>query len=194
MSIVKGSNVEIESTVKLVGNVIIGDNTKILGNSVIMDSTIGNNCVIESSVIDKNNIVGNSNVIGPFSHLREDNVVGNNNIIGNYMEVKASKIGNDNIMKHFGYIGNVIMGNNCNIGAGVVFANYHSMKAVKSAVVVGNKVNIGSNCTIVAPLKLGSNIMIGAGSVVTTDVDQDSLYINRGVEFYKKEYYKENGV
>ena len=194
MGIVIGSNVEIEDTVKLEGNVVIGDNTKILGNSCITDSTIGSNCTISSTFIEKNNIIGDFNNIGPFAHLRENNEIGNYNNIGNYIEIKSSKIKDNNNMKHFGYVGNVIMGNYCNIGAGVVFANYHSMKEVKSSVVMGDKVSVGSNSTLVAPIKLGSNIMIGAGSVVDLDIIDNSLYINRGVECYKKNYYKENDL
>ncbi len=188
--VILGDNVVIGPNVSLRGKTKIGDNTIIDANSIITDSVIGENNYIVSSVIEASNEIGDNNKIGPFTHIRENNKIGNYNELGSYVEIKSSQIGNNNLIKHLTYIGNVIMGNNINVGAGVVFANYNSKKKTKYSTTVEDKVSIGSNCTVVAPVKIESGSFIGAGTVVRHDIKKDSLYFVNGEEIYKKGYYQ----
>lgn len=172
--------------------VIIKNNVTIKGNTIIKSGTvIEDNCYIENSVIESNNKIGSSNHIGPYAHIRENNVIGNNNIIGSFVEVSNSNIGSNNKIKHLAYVGNVKMGDYVNIGANVVFANYHPKKKEKNTTVVNSNSCISSNCTIIAPVNIGFNTLVGAGSVVDKDLDDNSLYIFRDKEVYKKGYYEE---
>ena len=189
-NVILGEGVVIGPNVSLRGKTIIGDNTVIDQNTIIVDSVIGNNNYIASSVIEKNNLIGDNNKIGPFTHLKEDNTIGEYNEIGSYVEMKSSSIGNNNKMKHLAYIGNVEIDDNVNIGAGVVFANYNSKTEVKAECKVLDNASIGSNCTIVAPVTVGKNSLIGAGSVVRHDIEDDSLYFTESSEIYKKGYYQ----
>lgn len=189
-----GENVTIHPNVVIQGKTMIGDNTIIDSNTIIKSSVIGKNNYIISSVIESGNKIGDYNNIGPFSHLRENNEIGNFNMIGSYVEIKNSKIGSFNNMKHLAYIGDVKVGNHVNFGAGVVFANYNSKKDTKNISIVLDFSSIGSNSTIISPVCIGSNSLIGAGSTVTKNIDSDSLYINRGIEIYKKDYYKKDDL
>ena len=187
--VVLGDNVVIGPNVILRGKTVIGENTVIDANSIITDSHIGKNNYIVSSVIEKNNKIGDNNKIGPFTHLREDNVILDFNEIGSYVEVKNSHIGNSNMIKHLSYIGDTTLGDKINIGAGVVFANYHPKTHVKEKCSVGDKASIGSNAVMVAPVNIGKNSVIGAGTTVRRDIDDDSLYMITDEEIYKKGYY-----
>ena len=181
----------IDDSVLIEENVTIGENVTIKGNTIIKSGTIiGDNNIIENSVIEKNNIIGNDNKIGPFTHLRENNIIGNNNYLGSFVEISNSSIKDNNNIKHLTYVGNVKMGSNITVGAGVVFTNYHPKKKEKYETIVNDFASIGSNSTVVAPVVIGANSLIGAGSTVTIDIDRDSLYILRDKEVYKKDYYK----
>lgn len=186
-----GKNVKIYPNVIIRGNSVIMDNSVIDSNTIIDNSVIGKNNYIVSSVIDNNNYIGDNNKIGPFSHFRDNNKIGNNNVVGSYVEVSNSVIGDNNKIKHLSYIGNVIIKNNVNIGAGVVFANYHCKKKIKSESIVNDFCCIGANCTIVSPIVIGDSSMIGSGSMVLKNIDPKSLYINRNEEVYKINYYSD---
>lgn len=179
--------------VSLRGKTVIGADSVIDANTIIKDSIIGKNNYIISSVIEKGNVIGDNNNIGPFTHLREDNKIGNFNEIGSYVEAKGSVLGNHNKAKHLSYLGNAILGDNINIGAGVIFANYHSKKKLKESTKIEDNVSIGSNCTIVAPVTIKKGAFIGAGTVVRKDViEEDSLYFSTNNEVYKEKYYQED--
>ena len=185
-----GNGVIIHPNVVISGNTIIGDNTIIDSNSVIKDSVIGDNNYILSSIILSGNVIGDNNKIGPFTHIRENNIIGDNNTIGNYVEIKNSNIGSNNNIRHLAYVGDVDMGDNVNIGAGVIFANYHPKKGEKYKSIVEHGVKIGSNCTIVAPVLIGRGSMISAGSTIKNDISDNSLYISLEESVYKEGYYK----
>jgi len=189
--VILGNNVVIGPNVVIRGKTKIGENTIVDSNSIITDSIIGENNYIVASVIEKNNNIGSSNKIGPFTHLREDNKIGNYNEIGSYVEIKGSLIKDSNNIKHLSYVGNAIIGNGVNVGAGTVFANYNSKKMIKESTSIEDDVSIGSNSTLVAPVKIARNTMVGAGTIVYHEIDKDSLYFQRPKEIYKKDYYKE---
>lgn len=188
--VILGDGVVVGPNVTLRGKTVIGDNTVIDANTIITDSVVGKNNYIISSVIESNNNIGDSNKIGPFTHLREDNNIGEFNEIGSYVEIKNSNIGNHNMIKHLSYVGNAKFGNNINIGAGVVFANYNPKTKVKEKFTVEDNASVGSNVTLVAPVKIGKNSVIGAGTTVRCDIESDSLYLITDKEIYKKGYYQ----
>ena len=130
------------------------------------DVKIGRDTVIHPfTVIHSGVKIGQECSIGPFARIRPGSVVGNKAEIGNFGEVSRSKIGDGTFMKHFGFLGDATVGKNANIGAGCVTANYDGVQ--KSKTLIGDQAFIGSDAVLVAPVKIGSKAVIGAGSVVT---------------------------
>ena len=152
------------------GAVIFSGNI-ILGESEIGECILLPNNVIEGAIID------NKSVIGPFARLRPKTFIGKGCKIGNYVEVKNSIIGDNTKASHLSYIGDADIGQNCNIGCGVVFCNYDGKEKHHS--IVGDNVFIGSNVNIISPIKIESDTLIGAGSTITEDVPENSLAIAR---------------
>ena len=189
--VILGNGVIVGPNVTITGRTAIGDDTIIDSNTVIKNSVIGKNNFISSSVIEDGNIIGNDNRIGPYSHIKEDNAIGHKNEIGSFVEIKKSTIGSNNNIKHLAYLGDVKLGSNINIGAGVVFANYNSKKKTKEKTYVEDGVSIGSNSTVVAPVTIEKNSIIGAGTVVDKDVKNDSLVLSKRDNVYKEKYYIE---
>ena len=169
--VILGKDVEIYPNNYLLGKVEIGDNSTILPNCLIENSIIGKECKI-----------------GPFSNIKENNVIGDGAVIGAFVEVKNSNIGNKTKAKHHVYLGDAIIGENGNIGCGTITANYDGKKKYKT--VIGKNSFIGSNVTLVAPVKIGDNVVIGAGSTINEDVSDNSLAIARERQVIKKDYYK----
>ena len=138
---------------------------------------------VESGVVIKNfsilegcKINSNSS-IGPAARIRPNSQIGLNVKIGNYVEIKNSKIGNDTSVSHLSYIGDCKIGNNVNIGAGTITCNYNGKK--KNKTIIENNVFIGSNCSLIAPLRVGSKSTIGAGSVITKNIPKNHLAVER---------------
>ncbi len=156
----------------LLGNTKIGSNCIIGPNSTISDTKIGDNSEIVFSIIFGSNI-GKYNQIGPFAYIREESITEDNVTVGNFVEVKASKIGKNSKSKHLAYIGDTEISKNVNVGAGFVSANFDGKDKHKSF--VEENVSIGSNSTIISPIVISKNAVIGAGSVVTKDVASDSI-------------------
>jgi len=147
--------------------VIIKDSTKILAGSYLEGCTIGKNCNI-----------------GPQARIRFKSTIGNNVKIGNFVEIKNSKIGDFSSIAHLSYIGDSDIGTKVNIGAGTITCNYDGYK--KNKTFIGNNSFIGSNCSLIAPIKIAKNVTIGAGSVVTKNVPSSSLAIERSKLLIKK--------
>ncbi len=169
-------------------DVLIGKGTIIYPNSVIEGrSVIGENSTILSSyIIDSS--VGNNSTVGPFAHLRQNARVGDNNRIGNFVEIKKSTLGKGVKSAHLTYIGDSEVGNKVNFGCGVVTVNYDGTNKHKT--VIKDNVFIGSNVNLIAPIKIGKNSKIAAGSTITEDVPDNSLAIAREYQINKKNYYK----
>lgn len=177
----------------------IGPYCVIKGKSVIRSgAAIGahseiDSCVIESGVRIKSScmestLVGKNAEIGPYAHLRAGTRIGSGAKIGDYVEIKNSRIGAGTKVCHLAYVGDADVGEGCNIGAGVVFANYDG--AVKHRTTLGKKVFIGSNSTLVAPLSIGGGAFVAAGSVVTEDVPAGALAIGRSITAVKENWQK----
>jgi len=141
------------------------------GVTIEANVTIKSHSVIETSRIGKNSL------IGPFARIRPNSQIGENVKIGNYVEIKNSIIGNDSSISHLSYVGDSSLGKNINVGAGTITCNYDGKK--KQRTVIEDGVFIGSNSSLVAPIKIGKNSIIGAGSVITDNIPPNSLAVER---------------
>ena len=162
-----GGGVEIESNNSIGENVKIGKNTKIKSFSYIENSIIGKNCEI-----------------GPFASITNQNIIGDMNIIGNFVEIKRSKMNNNNKIKHLSYCGNLNLGSHNNIGAGSITCNYDGKN--KNTTSVGDNNFVGANTSLIAPITIGNYNLIAAGSVITQSLDDDNLAIERSDQKNKK--------
>ena len=162
-----GKNVTIEPFVVIGSKVKIKNNVKILSFSHI-----------EGVVINENVSVG------PFCRLRPGTILEKNSKIGNFVEVKKSKIKKNSKVSHLSYIGDTIIGSSANIGAGTITCNYDGVK--KNKTVIGDNSFVGSNSSLVAPVKIGRNSTIGAGSVITQNVKDGNLALTRSAQLQSK--------
>lgn len=166
-----GKDTIIYPNTHVLGNSTVGTDCELGPNSIIKNSSIGDNCLVLSSIIQRSTIDKNVHV-GPFAHVREESHLKSDVYLGSHVEVKASEIGHRTKSGHFSYIGNAIIGSNVNIGAGTVTCNYDGVQ--KHTTVVGDDVFIGSDSLLIAPITLGDRSTTGAGAVVTKDVPPDS--------------------
>ena len=164
-----GKNVVIDPYVVIGSKVNIGNNVKIFSFSHLESSKIENNVNI-----------------GPYARLRPGTILQKGSRVGNFVEVKKSKIGKNSKVNHLSYIGDSIMGNSVNIGAGTITCNYDGVK--KSKTKIKNNVFIGSNSSLVAPITINENSIIGAGSVITKNVRTKSLALTRSSQVEIKNY------
>lgn len=169
------------------GDTVIGENCEIMGNTRIIDSKIGNNVRIESSAIEFSN-VSDSVTIGPFAHLRSKSNLAEEVHIGNYVEVKDSFIGKGVKAGHLTYIGNAEVGEKTNFGAGTITCNYDGKNKHKT--IIGKNVFIGSDTKFIAPINVGDDALIAAGSVITKNIPNRALAFARAKQENKKEWNK----
>ncbi len=175
-------DVIIEPQTHLRGKTLIGSGSRIGPGSLIEDSEIGENVTVMYSVVT-NSIVGANSRIGPYAHLRGDVKVGASCKVGNFVELKNSQLGSSTNVAHLSYMGDATVGSRVNIGAGTITANYDGVN--KHATLIGDGTKTGSNSVLVAPLTLGTDVTIAAGSVVTEDVPDDCLVIARARQVVK---------
>jgi bifunctional UDP-N-acetylglucosamine pyrophosphorylase/glucosamine-1-phosphate N-acetyltransferase len=161
----------------LQGNTKIGERCVIESNSKISDSIIGNEVAIRSNSVITESSIEDGVSIGPFAHLRPLTQVKSKAKIGNFVEVKKSVIGKGTKANHLSYIGDSLVGDGVNIGAGTITCNYDGFG--KHQTIIGDQVFVGSNVELVAPVKVGDQSTIGAGTTVTKDVPDGALAISR---------------
>lgn len=161
----------------LYGMTKIGERCIIESNSKVTDSVLGNEVTIRSNVVITESKIEDGAVIGPFAHLRPLSEIKTKAKIGNFVEVKKSVIGKGSKANHLTYIGDSLLGEGVNIGAGTIFCNYDGFE--KHQTIVGDRVFVGSNVELVAPVKVGNGSTIGAGSTITKDVPRGALAISR---------------
>ncbi len=164
----------------------IGKNCCISALSIIEKSTIGDNSDIRSHSVIQESQVGSNSEIGPFARLRNNVLIGNNVAIGNFVELKNSKIDDGAKIKHLTYVGDSQVGKSVNIGAGTITCNYDGSK--KHETIIEDNVFVGSNNTIVAPVKIETGAYTAAGSTITKNVPAGSLAIARSKQENKKDY------
>jgi bifunctional UDP-N-acetylglucosamine pyrophosphorylase / glucosamine-1-phosphate N-acetyltransferase len=167
----------IEPYVQLLGHTHIGPGCRIRSFSVIQDCTLGDNVLVRnSSVLDASTIAAGA-FIGPFAHIRPGTQIGEGAHIGSFVETKNSHIGRGSKSNHLAYLGDAVIGDNVNLGAGVITANYDGLH--KHTTTIGDNVFVGSDSTLIAPIAIGSGALIAAGSTLTDDVPPGSLAIAR---------------
>lgn len=182
-----GRGVRLEPNIILEGRVVIGDYSVIGANSILRNCSIGENTIVCSSYIEDSK-VGDRVTIGPFAYIRKDSVIADNCRIGDFVEIKKSVLHKGVKSAHLTYIGDAEVGECTNVGCGTVFANYNGI--IKQRTVVGKRVFIGCNSNLVAPLSVGDNAYIAAGSTVTADVPNESLCIARQRQIIKPDWRK----
>ena len=164
-----GKNVTIDPYVVIAPKVKIGDNVKINSFSHL------ENCKIENNV-----------KIGPYARIRPGTILQAGSRVGNFVEIKKSNVGKKSKINHLSYIGDSTLGNSVNIGAGTITCNYDGFNKNKTK--IKNNVFIGSNSSLVAPVTVSENSIVGAGSVITRNVKKNSLALTRSSQIEVKNY------
>ena len=163
-------------------NSTFGKNVCLIGNTIIHNSFIGDHNIINNSSIEDSSI-GNNNIIGPYSRIRNNTKIHNHIRIGNFVEIKKSEIDDETKIAHLTYIGDCKCGKNVNFGCGTVICNYDGKH--KYLTEIGNKVFIGCNTNLIAPIKIESNCFIAAGSTLTTSLKENCFAIARAKQINK---------
>ena len=187
----------IQSGVKMIGpeTIFFSNDTKI-GKNVIIEPyviigskvKIGNNVTIKSFSHLESCKIENKVEIGPYARIRPKTVLKEGSKIGNFVEIKKSIIGKKSKVNHLSYIGDSELGKSVNVGAGTITCNYDGKR--KSKTKIKDKVFVGSNSSLVAPVTLNKQSVIGAGSVITKNVQKKSLALTRSPQFEVKNYKK----
>ena len=186
--VVAGKDCIVDVNVIFEGSVTLGDNVHIGPNTILKNVTIGDNSKIEAFSHLEKAKVGENCVIGPYARLREGSNIENSAKVGNFVETKNSTLGKSSKANHFTYLGDTEVGTSTNIGAGTITCNYDGTKKHKT--LIGNESFIGSNTSLVAPVTVGSNATVAAGSVITKDVPNNALGIGRSKQNNKENWSK----
>ncbi len=193
-SCVIDSNVEIEADttiepfVQLLGKTRIGSDCRIRSYSVLQNSTIGDGVIIRPGCVLDDARVESGAMLGPYSHLRPGSEIGEGAHVGNFVETKKVKLGKGSKANHLTYLGDAEIGVGVNIGAGTITCNYDGVHKHKT--IIEDSVFVGSDATLVAPVKLGKGSYVGAASCITEDVPAESLAIGRSKQVVKEGWVK----
>jgi len=179
------NDVVIEANVRILGKSTIKTGVYIGSNSEIVNSSIAENTSVKQSVIT-DSVIGSDNRIGPFAHLRMQTVTGQGNRIGNFVELKKSQIGDKTNAAHLTYIGDSEVGTRVNFGCGSITVNYNGVSKTKTT--IGDDVFIGCNVNLLAPVTIGDNVLVAAGTTVSKDVPTNDLAIGRAQQENKPGY------
>ena len=183
-----GKDCSIDVNVILEGEITLGTNVSIGPNCFLKDVVISDNVFIEAFSHIVSTQIGADCNVGPYARLREGTVLEDQAKIGNFVETKKTKIGKGSKANHLAYLGDAEVGEDSNIGAGTITCNYDGTNKHKTK--IGNKTFVGTNSSLVAPLNIGNNSYIGAGSVITKDVEDDALAVARGKQSNKSGWAK----
>ncbi|MDR3746451.1 MAG: bifunctional UDP-N-acetylglucosamine diphosphorylase/glucosamine-1-phosphate N-acetyltransferase GlmU [Acidobacteriaceae bacterium] len=174
----------IEPFVQLLGATKIGAECLIRSYSVVQHSTIGEGVTIRNGCILDHAEVGNGAIIGPYAHLRPESRIGEQAHVGNFCETKKTTLGRGSKANHLTYLGDAIIGEGVNVGAGVITCNYDGVH--KHTTTIGDRVFVGSDTTLVAPISLGDDAYVGAGSCLTKPVPAGALALTRPPQVTKE--------
>tara|TARA_B100000614_G_scaffold249085_1_gene257677 strand:+ start:366 stop:1718 length:1353 start_codon:yes stop_codon:yes gene_type:complete len=183
-----GKDCSIDVNVILEGKIMLGTNVSIGPNCYLKDVAISDNVRIEAFSHIVSTQIGADCNVGPYARLREGTILEDQAKIGNFVETKKTKIGKGSKANHLAYLGDAEVGEDSNIGAGTITCNYDGTN--KHETKIGNKTFVGTNSSLVAPLNIGNNSYIGAGSVITKDVEDDALAVARGKQSNKPDWAK----
>jgi bifunctional UDP-N-acetylglucosamine pyrophosphorylase/glucosamine-1-phosphate N-acetyltransferase len=179
-SVIIGKDTVIGPNTQLRGKTVIGERCQIDGSAFVSDAEIGDDVHVRFSVVMASCRVEQGGIIGPFAHLRPGTVLGPNVHIGNFVEAKEAKLGAGTKANHLTYLGDVTIGKDTNIGAGTITCNYDGFQKYKSK--IGDRVQVGSDTTLVAPITLGDDVYVATASTVRHDVPAGALVFNQREE------------
>jgi bifunctional UDP-N-acetylglucosamine pyrophosphorylase/glucosamine-1-phosphate N-acetyltransferase len=174
----------IEPYVQLLGKTKIGSYSRVRSYCVIRNSEIGDGVTVRPGCIMEDARIGTGAIIGPYSHLRPGSEIGEGAHVGNFVETKKIKLGKGSKANHLTYLGDAEIGAGVNIGAGTITCNYDGIHKHKT--VIDDDVFIGSDSTLVAPVRVGKGAYVGAASCITEDVPEDALAVARGRQVVKE--------
>jgi len=183
-----GADTVIYPSVQLYGHTVIGDEATIRSFSRISNSKIGAKAVILEGSLVSDCTIGEGVSIGPYANLHSGTTLGDSAQVGNFVEVKKSTFGAGTKSKHLAYLGDATLGNHVNIGAGVITCNYDGVN--KHPTIVEDGAFVGTDSQLIAPVRVGKNAYVAAGSSITEDVPADSLAIARGRQVVKEGWSK----
>ncbi len=179
----------IEPFVQLLGKTRIGTDCRIRSFSVIHNSALGDGVLVRPGCILDDAHISNGALLGPYSHLRPGSEIGEGAHVGNFVETKKIKLGKGSKANHLSYLGDAEIGAGVNIGAGTITCNYDGVNKHKT--IIGDGVFIGSDSTLVAPIRLGNGAYVGAASCLTEDVPDDALALARARQTNKEGWAKQ---
>lgn len=175
-----GEDVLIDVNAVLEGNIVLGNRVSIGPNVVMRNATVGDDVTILANCVIEDAEIGSRSRIGPFARLRPETRLSTNTHIGNFVEIKKSDVGEGSKVNHLSYIGDTSIGTDVNIGAGTITCNYDG--ANKHRTIIGDRVFIGSDTQLVAPVEVKEGATIGAGSTITRDVEANELALSRAAQ------------
>ena len=181
-------DVEIDANVILEGHVELGENVKIGANCILKNVKIGNDTQIHPFSHLEDCVVGQDVNIGPYARLRPGTELADEVRVGNFVETKKAHVGKGSKINHLSYVGDTTMGAGCNIGAGTITCNYDGVN--KHQTIIGDGVFVGSDTQLVAPVHVGDNATIGAGSTITKDSPAEELTLSRSKQMTLKGWQK----
>lgn len=184
-----GPDTILEPFVQLLGNTHIGEDSRIRSYSVLQNSNVGSRVLVRNHCVLDDSTVGDGAFIGPFAHLRPGCQIGAEAHVGNFVETKNARLGVRSKANHLTYLGDVTIGNGCNIGAGVITCNYDGVN--KHPTQIGDRVFVGSNSTLVAPVQLEDDSYVAAASCITEPVPAGALALGRARQTVKPGWAKE---
>lgn len=173
-----GQEVQIDINCIFEGEVFLANGVKIGANCILKDCVIGENSIIKPNSIIEQAVIGDECSVGPFARLRPGTTMNKNSHVGNFVEMKKTTLGEGSKAGHLTYLGDTVIGNKVNIGAGTITCNYDGVNKFQTRIDDG--VFIGSNSSLVAPVFIGANATVGAGSVISKDIEAEQLAVARG--------------
>ncbi|MGA2355475.1 MAG: bifunctional UDP-N-acetylglucosamine diphosphorylase/glucosamine-1-phosphate N-acetyltransferase GlmU [Terriglobales bacterium] len=179
-----GADTVIEPFVQLLGQTKIGADCRVRSYSIIEDSTVGDRVMVRPGTLMEESRVDAGAVIGPYTHMRPGSEVGEGAHLGNFVETKKVKLGKGSKANHLSYLGDAEIGEGVNIGAGTITCNYDGVN--KHQTVIEDGVFVGSDSTLVAPVKIGRGAYVAAASCITEDVPADALALGRARQSVKE--------
>jgi len=185
-----GTDTVIEPFVQLIGKTKIGSNCRIRSYSVLTNCQLGDDVLVRPGCIMEDSVIRNGAQLGPYSHLRPGSEIGEGAHIGNFVETKKTRLGKGSKANHLTYLGDAEIGEGVNVGAGTITCNYDGVN--KNQTTIEDGAFIGSDATLVAPVRIGRGAYVGAASCITEDVPADALAIARGRQVVKEGWAAEN--
>jgi bifunctional UDP-N-acetylglucosamine pyrophosphorylase/glucosamine-1-phosphate N-acetyltransferase len=183
-----GTDTIIEPFVQLLGATRIGSDCRIRSYSVITDCELADGVTVRQGCVMEKSTVASGAVLGPYSHVRPQTEIGPECHVGNFVETKKTKMGRGSKANHLTYLGDAVIGENVNVGAGTITCNYDGVH--KHTTTIEDGAFIGSDSTLVAPVKIGRGAYVGAAACITEDVPEDALAIARARQIVKEGWAK----